>query len=274
MIIDLRTVYQFYKSEIDNKVENIKDNLSYQISNRRILEKEILNNRKAIDKYLGITHEEALKLVDTREAKNIKYPIVSIYFEGKKVNFTAIKLYIDNYAHVNKAVEQLKERLKNIQETALSCKKFSFIIKEGNNLIIDKIIKEAYEFTPMSTFGSIVVTKNSSKKERINWGASNKKKQEILDRGGIPYCKEDALNNNDYKGEQWLINHDSLDFFLHWERTYSARTYNPYLNDYAYKPARGNYGILNKFNSFKKDKELAEKIYTKLGCNERVSLSI
>jgi hypothetical protein len=274
MIVDLRTIHQFYRKEIDKRVNKIKDNLYYQKDNRKIVEKQILNNRKIIDIYLNVKHEDILSMTDPKETKSIKYPIVPIYFEGRRVNFEAIRLYVDNYVWINKNVVQLESKLKELINNSLSLEKFSFIIKSGNSLLIDRIVEDNYTLEPNRNFGTIGVVANSSKKKRVNWGESNKKKQEIIDRGGIPYYKEEDLNNEEYKGEEWLIYHEDLDFFLHWERSYAARQYNPVLSDYAYKPARGDYGIINKFNIFKRDRERAKRTYIKLGHNERVSLSI
>lgn len=255
MIVDVKTMYQFYNDEIDIRIDKVKAELDYQKGNRDILEKELFRNKRIIENYLSISYDDVLALVNYKDSKTIKYPIIAVFFEGKRINFTAIKLYIDNYTIVNRAVKQLKERLTNLKDNKVSEDIFRFIFKKGNSLIIDKIVYENYTFTPLATFGSIGITANSSNKKRVNWGESDKKKEEILARGGTPFSKDNP------DGEKWMIYHEGLDFFINWNRSYSARTYNPILNDYAYKPARGNFGIVSKFNKVKKDKEKAKQLY-------------
>lgn len=263
MIININTIYSLYTEKINIKLNKLQFNVNDTISKRDNIQILLKRNEEFINNYLNINLKELLLIDNIKQTKNIKYPNIPVYYKGKKANFIAIKMYIDSYVLLNQNIISCEKQIKNLKKNIIPFKIFKFIIQEGNNFLISKVIEENYELNINGHFGIIKVTKNSSNKKRVNWGVSNKNRAEIEKRGGIPYKKEDALKNPDYKGEKWLVLHPSEDLFLDWVRTYTARTFNPILGDFTFKPARGKSekSIVNKLSKFKKNKEQVKRMY-------------
>ncbi len=263
MIINIHTIYSLYTEKINIKIDKLQDSIDSAESRLKVIKEFINKNDFFINAYLNINTKDIETFNGLKETKKVKYPTVPVYHQGKKANFSAIKLYIDSYATFNHIIISAKEQIKYLIKSKIPFKIFKYIICEGNDLLLSKVIEEGYELNINAHFGSLKVSKNSSNKKRPNWQESNKNRAEIEKRGGIPYKKEDAFNNPNYKGEQWLVYHPQEDLFIDWIRSYKTRKHNPIIGDFAFKPARGKSGkaIVNKLSKFKQNKEEVKRIY-------------
>jgi hypothetical protein len=119
--------------------------------------------------------------------------------------------------------------------TAVDHLLFGEILRDFNSKVMDSII-EGYEFELGHRLATIRVSRCqlNPAKARIDWGASNACKQEILDSGGKLY---DAETNT---GEKWLI-YFTKEMFLkfHWTKT-KAKVVAKKM--YRFDAARGNDG--------------------------------
>lgn len=98
----------------------------------------------------------------------------------------------------------------------LSYNKYKEVIIAFNKELINKIIKTGYIFVAPYKCGTIKVIQLERKftikedgkiKGAVDWGASNKLKAEIIERGEIPYKAEKDSNNKiigDNGGVEWM----------------------------------------------------------------------
>ena len=155
----------------------------------------------------------------------------------------------------------------------LDYKTFKDIISRFNKKVISKIIEENGILNMDYKLGSIFVemferkireSKEGEVYTNINWGASNKKKAEIIARGGTPYEvleRDDNYNIiKDNGGEKWQIYHtDPYCYRFIWTQ------YKTQFNDtvkyplrkiraYIFKVTKDNITLLGKHKE-KKSKE-------------------
>lgn len=178
-----------------------------------------------------------------------------------------VTLYIKNIIECNKNVNNNYNNVKRLKSKKLSFKDYKSIIELFNDKITDYIVTTNYLFYPNKRFGAIGIVRSNQKRKQIDWGKSNKVKQLILDRGGIPYYKEDAEKaaeqGIEYKGEKWLIERPNLNFFFHWFSNVVANF--PILQDYKFVPSRSPSYVnpVNKLAEVKKDLVKANLLYTR-----------
>lgn len=262
-MIDLKLIYELYIENVNIKLKKLLiENVSYKKSHTQL--KEILSPYETIIKrYLNTTLEEIFKITNTHFSSSLRFPSSPIYIDGKKINFKAIKLYIEKYIWCNNIVTNDNKKIAQYKEELILFSLYSHIITEFNRKVIDKIINENYLFSIVPSFGAIGVIQNHNKRKRPNWGESNKKKAKILAKGGIPYVKADADTIDNYQGEEWLVYHPFLDFYLHWFTKWISKKHNPFLKDYAFNPARGKNSIVTKLQTVKQDRNKALALYNR-----------
>jgi len=262
-MIDLKLIYQIYIENINLKlIKVLEENVKYQESHAQLKEL-LMTYGTSIQKYSSFTLEDILKTTDTNFVQSLRFPLSPVYKDGKQINFKAIKLYIEKYIWCNNVIVSNNKKVTQYKEELISFSLYNRIISEFNSKIIDKIINNNYLFNSVPSFGAIGVIKNFNERKRPNWGESNKKKAEIIARGGIPYIKADAESVEDYKGEKWLSYHPSLDFYLHWHTKWISKKLNPFLKDYTYKPARGKNSIVSKLQNVKQNRDTAKALYNR-----------
>lgn len=96
---------------------------------------------------------------------------------------------------------------KNIISKDITYKEFFSIINSFHKDISNEI-QLGYKFKPNDRLGTFNVVKDIRRGKTINWGASNKLKDAIIQSGGIPYNKENAPS-----GEKWHIYYSDKDYF-------------------------------------------------------------
>ena len=262
-MIDLKLMHELYIENINIRlIKILKENVPYQ-ENHDILKGIILGYEKELTKYCISNFNAILKSTDINFVNTLRFPISPIYVDGKQINFKAIKLYVEKYISCNNTLTINNNKIQQYKEELVTYSLYNRIITEFNRQVIDKIINDNYLFSIVPSFGAIGVIYNYNERNRPNWGESNKNKQEILDRGGIPYIKADAESIEDYKGEKWLVYHPALDFYLQWHTKWISKKHNPFLKDYTYHPARGKESIVSKLQSVKQDRDRASKLYNR-----------
>lgn len=262
-MVDIKVMHEIYVRELNTKKDVFKNKLSEYISKHEKLVELLCKHKDTINLYLNVTLNNILSNTSKNFIDSITYPIMKVYDNGKEINFDVIKLYIKEYTWVNNIIVTYKREIEKIDNQIIPFKDYSDIINSFNNQMIDKIIHENYKFEPRATFGSIYVIRNENERKRVNWGASDKKKKQLIEEGKIPYKKEDALTIPNYQGVNWLVYLPSIDYYLQWSKTYTGIKLNPWLKDYGYNPARGVNSIVSKLTEVKKDTELAARLYTR-----------
>ena len=129
---------------------------------------------------------------------------------------------------------------------------FKHILESFNKKISEKIIK-GYKFKVGYNLGTIKVLKkerkfklneNGNPTSAINWGASNKRKSELLEEGKKLYDKKEQPD-----GEEWLV-YFTDKFFVRfsWNRTSTAIAFSiKNIRTYSFKPTWTNKRSLATF---------------------------
>lgn len=139
--------------------------------------------------------------------------------------------------------EIYKEYLEKTGDKSISRGDFAKIIYAFNKKIAQAIIEKGYVFNMFaSTLLSIMLKRRNFERMAAKFGESNKKKQEIIDRGGTPleYYKDEEGNIiGDNGGEAWMI-YDVRSFFTQvaFGKGKEGRVYSKKLNLYKWKTIR------------------------------------
>jgi hypothetical protein len=214
---DYITPFKKVYDEINEKVTEVKD-----------------TKKKCLDAL--IPHKGAIKIYSNFRFSYIKdiTTLQNIEFSSAFTNEEAIveiKSLILTIANCNDKLEELLPQLNKASLPIIDSKLHRFILSTFNEGIMDKVF-EGYEFD-MGHRLSTVLAKRKSRmvfdkqgrtevKKIINWGDTNKKKAEILARGGTLYevTKRDEKTNEileDNGGEKYICYHTGEHRnFLHW----------------------------------------------------------
>jgi hypothetical protein len=266
-MIDIKLIYELYTKELNDKLKNaLSLKLSYTESYNN-LQTLIKEYKAVIEKFSTITLEELFNSTSISTLNDLRFPLTVVYNNGKQIPFKVLRMYIEKYLECNKNINNATIEINKCKKELIPFTLYNKIISKCNNKIIDKIIEENYKAEPLKSFGSISVIRNYNEHRRINWGASNKLKAEIENRGGIAYNKEEELKaiaeGKEYTGEDWLVIHPFLDFYLEWHTKWISKKLNPVLRDYKYTPARGVVSIVSKLQKVKNDRDRALLLYTR-----------
>ncbi len=259
-MIDLRLMYELYVKHLNFSIAQLlTDNESYIQSVDGVREL-IVDNTIAIDRYCTVKTKTILAATSIKGMKDIKFPSYPVYDDGREVNCNALLMYIQKYIHFNSKVNTVNIKVRALKKQILPYTVYKAVITGFNKRIASKIVNNNYEFNLIPSFGSISVVRTESLKKKVNWGASDKKKAEILAKGGIPYLKAEAENTPNYKGEKWLVYHPLINFYFYWKK---YKKYRAYVKDFTYKPARGKVSIVKQLQNVKDNRELALSLYTR-----------
>lgn len=164
---------------------------------------------------------------------------------------TILKTYFD----LNKPIIIMSEEIKKLNKQKLEYSIFRHILKTHNEKIANFIFDtgKSYEH---SIFGTLKIVHKETVTQKIDWGKSNRNKQTLLDKGLIPYKKEEAelaeKNGETYTGIKWLVpGYKDGMLLVKW-------TNSPIIKEYLgsdmkfikYFPARGSYGIVNLLSGY------------------------
>lgn len=118
-----------------------------------------------------------------------------------------------------------------IDKKEIKIQEFKKVVKEFHQLISHEIVFKAYKYK-FGEIGEFSIVRDKRRGKSINWGASNKRKQEIIDSGQIPFNKETAPD-----GIKWFIYHEGDYFKWHW---YKSNTFVKNINVTSFRSTRTN----------------------------------
>lgn len=263
-MINFTLMYILYTLHLKMRIKKLTNKLERNLKLKESILSVLSKYQEEIDFFLDIKYKDILKFRSSKEVDKIKFPIHEVYYKGKTVNFRAIKMYISRYGYINGKTTKLQTEIKSLKKQKVKKKIYKAVISKTNSKIIDAILNTNYVYKPLPVFGALGVIKNKNKRISINWGESNKRKKEIIERGEIPYYKKDAEKDPNYKGVKWLVYNPEIDFYLHWFKNKAITKFVGMYNTFIYKPARGGNGdsIVSLLAEKKADREFALKTYT------------
>lgn len=242
MKINTDIIYREYLAKLNNrKADLVIEKENYNKSKDYLFSK-IEEYKHYIDNFTNLVFKD-LKELDRLVAEKSLIHLVNI--QGLDVN--TLRRTINVIVVINKSLCKIEEELKIIENSLISNKIFKIIIYSFNDKISDEIVNTGYALRLGSGLGLIRIKKVDAihnkdgslrTKKRINWNESNKKKAEIIERGGIPYQVltrgEDRkiLTHND--GEDWFVYFNNrYDYLWHWNKNRCLVLNSPY---YKFRP--------------------------------------
>jgi hypothetical protein len=121
-----------------------------------------------------------------------------------------------------------------IDKNEISYRDFFNVIREFHKEISSKIIFDTYRFKP-SEIGVFEIIKDIRRGKSIDWNASKKRKQQLLDDGLVPFSKAEAPD-----GIKWFVYHEGSDYFKwNWFKDTGAK-FIKNIKYYTFKVTTGN----------------------------------
>lgn len=262
LIINDRIIHKLYIEDIEYEINNLKADLVTYKQALNNLKKIIVKNTTLINNRTSTSVEKILNATSIALVKSIDY------YNLKEETIKALKLYISNYIKTNRVVRYQEEKIKKLENKITPYNIYSKVIKQFNRKIIEECINKQYQFNMGYHLDVFRIVYAESRKLTPNWGASTKKKKEILARGGKLYngkeAKEYEERGEPYDGEKYLVFKDPFSIWFEWCLRPVSLKYLPILRDYKFKPARGNYGSMTILGNLKKkytDKEEIMRLF-------------
>lgn len=258
LLIDEGIIYKLYVEDINCEINKITNDLiTYKVVLNNI-KKVLVKNTSLINNRTSITLEKILKAKSESIVKDIDF----YNLEEDKVE--ALKYYITTYIKNNRVILYQENKIKTLKEKLITKGNYSKIIRAFNKKIMYKCLNDRYVFNMGHNMGIIRIIHNFSKRLAPNWGETTKKKNEILQRGGILYNGEDAKKakelGQEYNGEMYIVYKDPFNIWLQWCIPKVTFRYLPVIKDYKLKAARGNYSSVTIIKNWKEGKIQDEMI--------------
>jgi hypothetical protein len=221
MKVGLTDIYRNYNSKLkERKAALAIDQESYEKTKVYLIEK--LEEHKHYIRYFTNIDYKHIKDSDRCISERSLTKLADL--QGVDINL--IRRSINIIVQINRSLSSIKEELSEIEEYIVDEELFRDIIGSFNDLVSDAIVYEGYSFKLGGGLGVLKIKKvlcDTRIKKRVNWGESNKKKQEILSRGGIPFkvterdTEGKPVANNG--GEHWIVYWNlTHDYLWHWSK--------------------------------------------------------
>jgi hypothetical protein len=247
-MIQLTELHLFYTQEIKNYKEQCK--------HLKVLKKDLIKYKNKIlkNEYFLINYTNFVSLEELEKADNFELIFKEeLPLSSKKSLEKDLIDMITGYFKAYKQVEEEKEYV--IDVINITKQQFNFILKTFNEKLVEKMIFEGKQYY-FPNVGKIAVINQPRKKLTPNWEVSNKNKEDIIARGGIPYKVIDYDEENQpisNGGEKWLVYHenDNHPYFklIPYIKKEEQLTYKKGMTDFIrFIPAKGNNSIIKKLN--------------------------
>lgn len=222
--------------------------------------------------------------------KNMDIPVISInkdeltYLRKKVLNIDAEiieleksdtkKYYFTAVTHkifaLKKEVKEIEDRIKLLEKadpkgtkTLMTYKTFIKIIEAYNKKVLRALVEEGASVKLGNNLGYLYILRQKKKDlfsmRNIDWGESNKFRQELIDRGDTP---KDEKNPD---GKNWFQFYEDTDYLrVAWTKKYGTCKV-PNNSVYAFYPTRSVSGIkkhlclTNKKDEYLRDKYITSK---------------
>jgi hypothetical protein len=119
-----------------------------------------------------------------------------------------------------------------INKKEIPYKLFYDVIRQFHKQLSDKIIFNTYQFK--TNIGQFEVLRDERRGKSIDWNASKKRKQDIIDSGGTPFNAQTAPH-----GIKWFIYHEGDYFKWHWFKD-TGISFIKNIKYYVFKPTSDN----------------------------------
>lgn len=255
---NINDLHKFYLGENVDLIKQLKkDKVTYR-HYRVLAYKRLFELRKWINRNTNTNIDEIRKFKISREEIKWKHGEFGTSSPKKQAE---VAEHLDFYYEAERIVKNTDGLLDEIaNRCVLDVNLFNYINIRFGDLIYDALI-EGYVFEMIDGVGDLAFVLKEKKPKTtykgnaqypVNWGESNKLKQEIIARGGTPYNELDAPH-----GEKWMIFHTEAYPYLNWIKGQGALQ-----------------NSSSRFYSFKATRTSLDKMYTKLREDEFATINL
>ena len=256
-MIKIKAMYDLYNMHLILSIQHLQNKADAQ----RVLVKDYLGQLSKI-KHL-IEH-----YIDYNALLNGQVKELPPELNTAIVDFNFNNIIIRNYYTLYSILLKYENEIQDIKKQKIKYNIYKAIITKFNKKLL-KYCAETGKQYQNKYLGNLQVLYKECTDRSVNWKESNKKKQEIIDRGGIPYLQKDEHDaikqGREYHGEKWLVKGYDKGL-LYWKWHVS-----PLISDeikrevYNYKfiPARGNFGAIQALRKVYANEDHNYSIYTR-----------
>lgn len=214
--IDLRTYYIKYQKDVSSRITELYNDKKLKIDIKDKTKTDIINNKDLYNKYnIDITFVENndLFLIDDDYITKLKNNVGKDLSEIRTASLLLLK-----YINIIKRIYAIDTEITAIYKRKnISFKEYKDYLKKYYRYGVHKCVLEGYAYLFQGGLGMLIINrwninKNVIKNRRhkyIDFNETNKKKKEILEKGGTLYNEEDAekakLRGIKYNGEKYIV---------------------------------------------------------------------
>jgi hypothetical protein len=244
----------------NNKVtkKDIEINLAQYLNSKNYILKSLEPYEFYINNFTSINFEDLKNITNFYISNKLR---INYNTEKFGIDTEKLKRLINVLCELNKNIKKL-EKQKEIIKTIPKFEVYKDILNTFNETISDEIVYKGYTFNLPFNLSDIKITKVDCSKygKKIDWNATNKKKKEILDKGGILYKvteRDDKFKIiKDNGGEKYIVYFDKdFDYLWNWVKSKVKVLNSAY---YRFKPTYynntstgGKLGNVNKLSLLK-----------------------
>lgn len=208
--------YKLYYGSVDLKLKDLEDDLSLYESSLETVKEHIKSYKPYIDSECSADYVMLL----TAPPKNVVGRLRDrIVIDDKLYTKDEFLVYFGVYRNTFLRLKNKKQEYKNLNKLKVEYSIYLKIIKKFNLKISKEIVHRQYVFKLGYGLGSLKAVRKVTNRDKVNWKESNKRKRALLDKGLIPYYKEDEIaaieRGEKYEGVEWLILHDKENVWIH-----------------------------------------------------------
>lgn len=221
MKVTVGHIVEQYNSALKADEEAINGEIkSYNTSKDYVLEK-ISHFKNYIETFTNINYNQISTLNRAIPEKSIRLLTGQIGFDPN-----TLRRSLNVIVEINKQLEKLEEELNEVKASILTNEISKEILYKFNEKLSNEIVMKGYTFALGFQMGNIRIKKvrcDRRVKKRIDWGATNKKKAEIIASGGLPYKVEERNEageiTKDNGGIPYFVYHtNDFDYLWHWNK--------------------------------------------------------
>lgn len=226
MKISTKEIYEEYIAELSEEKKALISDKDDFIASRSYLLSKLAPYKHYLDHFTNIKYNDVKDMTRVVAEKSL---IHLANMAGCPVD--NIRRTVNMIAEINKSINVIDEKIENIGKLIKKYNIFQKVIFKFNVKVSNLIVSQGYVLYLGSGLGHVRIKKvncmfkkNGDLKEnkRIDWNESNKKKAEIIARGGIPYKvmeREGDKIVKDNGGERWFVYFNyEWDYLWYWSK--------------------------------------------------------
>lgn len=253
-MINLKESYKYYVEQCHERVRELKTERKNIKGSVDKLLSSLQRQEYFIKSYSNMTIKENEEYVDF--LMGISVSSLSFKWKRDMIGNVAddIKRDIAEFQKQFKRLNILNDILVTEINKIVQAKVYNHIIKKFCLAIRQRMIEDGYNFN-MGLAGNLFIKDRGYSKKSIDWPASLKLKELIIEKGNVPYeklGKDEEGNIIDNGGEKWLVTRDNHhNCYVTWHRArlnkYADEVETDlasFLHYFTFTPARGTNGIV------------------------------